>query len=82
MPGKTSLPLVLTLYVGVLPVFLFEMVRLEMNLERNLVRLAFVACGVVATHLAVLWISRQPPESEEEMEGYEGEFQLLNLAER
>ena len=82
MPGKTSLPLMLTLYIGVLPVFLFEMVRLEMWLERSLAKLMLVACGVAATHLAVLRLSRRPPESEEEMEGYEGEFQLLNLAER
>src|SRR6202012_2064287 len=46
MPGKTSLPLMLTLYVGVLPVFLFEMVRLEVALERSVVKLLFVACGV------------------------------------
>ena len=82
MPGKTSLPLMLTLYVGVLPVFLFEMVRLEMSLERSLVMLMLVASGAAATHLAVLRLSRRPAESEEEMEGYEGEFQLLNLAER
>lgn len=82
MPGKTSLPLMLTLYIGVLPVFLFEMVRLEMTFERSLAKLMLVACGVVATHLAVLRRSRRQVESEEEMEGYEGEFQLLNLAER
>jgi hypothetical protein len=82
MPGKTSLPLMLTLYIGVLPVFLFEMVRLEMSLERSLAKLTSVACGVVAAHLVVLRLSRRSAESEEEMEGYEGEFQLLNLAER
>jgi hypothetical protein len=81
MPGKTSLPLMLTLYIGVLPVFLFEMVRLEMSLERSLAKLILVAGGAVATHLVVLRLSRRPAESEEEMEGYEGEFQLLNLAE-
>jgi hypothetical protein len=82
MPGKTSLPLMLTLYVGVLPVFVFEMARLEISLEHNLVRLMFVAGGAAATHLTVLRLSRRTAESEEEMEGYEGEFQLLNLAER
>ena len=82
MPGKTSLPLMLTLYLGVLPAFLFQMVRFEMSLEHSFVRLMLVACGVVATHLVVLRVSRGTPESEEEMEGYEGEFQLLNLAER
>jgi hypothetical protein len=82
MPGKTSLPLMLTLYIGVLPVFLFEMVRLEMALERSAVKLLMIACGVAAAHMLLLRLSRGPAESEEEMEGYEGEFQLLNLAER
>ena len=82
MPGKTSLPLMLTLYVGVLPVFLFEMAHLEIALERSVGKLLFVACGVVAAHAVLLRLSRTPAESEEEMEGYEGEFQLLNLAER
>ena len=82
MPGKTSLPLMLTLYLGVLPAFLFQMVRFEISLERSFVRLILVACGIVATHMVLLRMSRRPPESEEEMEGYEGEFQLLNLAER
>jgi hypothetical protein len=82
MPGKTSLPLMLTLYIGVLPVFLFEMVRLEMALERSMMKLMFVACGVAVAHAVLLRVSRTPAESEEEMEGYEGEFQLLNLGER
>jgi hypothetical protein len=82
MPGKTSLPLMLTLYIGVLPVFLFEMVRLETALERSVVKLLFVACGVAVAHAVLVRLSRTPAESEEEMEGYEGEFQLLNLAER
>jgi hypothetical protein len=82
MPGKTSLPLMLTLYIGVLPVFLFEMVRLEMALERSVPKLLMVACAVAAVHALLLRLSRVPAESEEEMEGYEGEFQLLNLAER
>lgn len=82
MPGKTSLPLMLTLYVGVLPVFLFEMVRFEISLERSLMKLVLVVSGVAITHLGLLRLSGRPAESEEEMEGYEGEFQLLNLAER
>jgi hypothetical protein len=82
MPGKTSLPLMLTLYIGVLPVFLFEMVRLEIALEHSVAKLLFVASGVAAAHAVLLRLSRAPAESEEEMEGYEGEFQLLNLAER
>lgn len=82
MPGKTSLPLMLTLYIGVLPVFLFEMVRLQTALELSVMKLLLVACVAVAAHAGLLRLSRSPAESEEEMEGYEGEFQLLNLAER
>jgi hypothetical protein len=82
MPGKTSFPLILTLYVGVLPVFLFEMVRFELSLERNMMELLLLACGATAIHIALRRLSRRSTESEEEMEGYEGEFQLLNLAER
>jgi hypothetical protein len=82
MPGKTSLPLVLTLYVGVLPVFLFEMMVFEVRLERSMARLAVTACIAIAAHVTMLRLSRRSAESEEEMEGYDGEFQLLNLAER
>lgn len=82
MPGRTSLPLVLTLYLGVLPVFLFEMVNLEIRLERSMVKLAIAACIALAAHMALSRLSRRSAESEEEMEGYDGEFQLLNLAER
>jgi hypothetical protein len=82
MPGKTSFPLMLTLYVGVLPVFLFEMARLEIWLERSFVKLGLIACAVAVAHTVLLRLSRGPTQSEEEMEGYEGEFQLLNLAER
>jgi hypothetical protein len=82
MPGKTSLPLMLTLYVGVLPVFLFEMMNFEVRLERNMVKLAMAACVALVAHVTMLRLSRRSAESEEEMEGYDGEFQLLNLAER
>jgi hypothetical protein len=82
MPGKTSLPLMLTLYVGVLPVFLVEMVNLETRLERSMVKLAIAASIALLAHATLLRLSRRSAESEEEMEGYDGEFQLLNLAER
>jgi uncharacterized membrane protein YfcA len=82
MPGKTSLPLMLTLYFGVLPVFLFAMVAFEIRLERSMVKLAVAVCIALGAHVMMLRLSRRTAESEEEMEGYDGEFQLLNLAER
>lgn len=81
MPGKTSLPLMLTLYVGVLPVFLVGMVRLEMWLEEHPFKLLLVGAAAVAIHL-VPALMRRSDEIDEEMEGYEGEFQLLGLAGR
>jgi hypothetical protein len=82
MPGKTSFPLMLTLYVGVLPVFLFGMVDLEVRLERDITKLAVAACIALVAHVTMMRLSQRSAESEEEMEGYDGEFQLLNLAER
>jgi hypothetical protein len=80
MPGRTSLPLILTLYVGVLPTALFGMVRLEVAAERRMIYLVAVAFVSVAIHVGVAWLNRGPDEVEEEMEGYEGEFQLLGLS--
>jgi hypothetical protein len=80
MPGRTSLPLMLTLYVGVLPTALFGMVRLELMTERRLAYLLVVVAVTVAMYASVAWLNRGPDEVEEEMEGYEGEFQLLGLS--
>jgi hypothetical protein len=79
MPGRTSFPLMLTLYVGVFPLLVERMVAMEIGLERRLLSLAPLALAVMLLHaLAVL--RRGPGEIEEEMEGYEGEFQLLGLS--
>lgn len=80
MPGKTSLPLVLTLYLGILPLFVEGMARLEMRMERNLITLCIVAAVVALIHRIVVAVDKGTNETEEEMEGYEGEFQLLGLA--
>jgi hypothetical protein len=79
LPGRTSLPLMLTLYVGVLPPAVMWMVEFEVMLEMHVTRLGLVlvTTGVIYALLAVL---REPGEVEEEMEGYEGEFQLLGLS--
>jgi hypothetical protein len=80
MPGKTSLPLMLTLYLGVLPPFLFGVVDLELRMEKSLMRLLLLGLAAAAIHAASSLMHRGPEEIEEEMEGYEGEFQLLGLA--
>jgi hypothetical protein len=78
MPGKTSLPLMLTLYVGVLPLFCYGMVELEARLERNLMKLLLVALVVACGHAGPA-LMRGPEEIDEELEGYGDEFQLLGL---
>ncbi len=80
LPGRTSLPLVLTLYLGIFPLFVFGIVSLELEWERHLFKLLYLAVGTAAVHLGVDRLRTGPDEVEEEMEGYEGEFQLLGLS--
>jgi hypothetical protein len=80
MPGTKSLPLMLTLYVGILPPALIGAVRLEMHYEQDPLQLILLALGVIALHLGLARLQTGPEEVEEEMEGYEGEFQVLGLS--
>jgi hypothetical protein len=80
MPGTKSLPLMLTLYVGVLPPALFGIIRLQMHYETDPLQLLPLALGVAALHLGLARLQTGPEEIEEEMEGYEGEFQVLGLS--
>jgi hypothetical protein len=80
MPGTKSLPLLLTLYVGVLPPALFSIVWVEMRYEQSPWNLVLLTMGVTALHLGLGRLQRGPEEIEEEMEGYEGEFQVLGLS--
>jgi hypothetical protein len=79
LPGRTNFPLMLTLYVGVLPFFVFLMTQMEMHMEKNLSGLLLVGLVAILAHTVNLLRSRSQ-ETEEEMEGYEGEFQLLGLS--
>jgi hypothetical protein len=79
MPGTKSLPLMLTLYVGILPPTLFGVIRLEMHYERAPLDLLLLGFGIAALHLGLNRLPRGPEEVAEEMEGYEGEFQVLGL---
>jgi hypothetical protein len=80
MPGTKSLPLMLTLYIGILPPALFGAIRLEMHYEKSPLDLLMLALGVTALHLGLARLQTGPEEVEEEMEGYEGEFQVLGLS--
>lgn len=79
MPGRTSFPLMLTLYVGAFPPFIFWVVHMEMQMEKNLFKLLLLAVMSASIHVALDTMRNQSVEVEEEMEGYEGEFQLLGL---
>jgi len=79
-PGRTSLPLVLTLYLGVLPPFIFAMVFLEMKIERHWLWL-LVAVGLVpVVHWVLGWLRDRSVLVEEEREGSGGEVQLLGVS--
>lgn len=80
MPGRTSLPVMLTLYLGVFPLFIFWIVHLEMRMEKHLLELFVLALTTLAIHAGLGRARREPDEVEEEMEGYEGEFQVLGLS--
>jgi len=82
MPGKVSFPLMLTLYVGVFPLFVYEVLEAEMKMERHLELLLMFGFAVAAIHAAAAVVRQGTEEIEEEMQGYEGEFQLLGLGER
>ena len=79
MPGRSNFALFLTLYLGVLTPFLFGIAYVESRMERNLWLLIPLVLITVLLHAAVRDMEQRPMEVEEEMEGYDGEFQLLNL---
>jgi len=78
MPGKVSFPLMLTLYIGVYPLYVEGMGRLEMWLERHPHELATVCFAAAALHWAAAWLRGQSSEAEDLAE-YDGEFQVLGL---
>jgi hypothetical protein len=80
MPGKTSFPLMLTLYLGVFPLFVSLTIVAEMLVEKHPAKLFLPALVTIAIHAALTLLRGGSGEIEEEMEGYEGEFQLLGLS--
>jgi hypothetical protein len=80
MPGKTSLPLMLTLYVGVFPPLVLWAIDLGMHLEKKPWQLVPMVIATAIVHTLLRARRRGYEEVEEEMEGYEGEFQLLGIS--
>ena len=80
MPGKTNLPLLLTLYLGFFPLFVYGVIDLEIHMEKHAGRLLIVSSAALGFNRLARKIEDRPEEIEEEMEGYEGEFQLLGLS--
>jgi len=80
LPGRTNFPLILTLYVGVLTPYVYGSIAFERLMEMHPLRLLPLALGVAMLHAGLSRLNRKPAEVEEEMEGYEGEFQLLGLS--
>ena len=80
MPGRTSLPLMLTLYVGVLPPAIIGVILMEMASEKHLAKILLAILPTALAHMVFRSLANGPDEVEEEMEGYEGEFQLLGLS--
>ncbi|HEV2578940.1 MAG TPA: hypothetical protein VGU25_17170 [Acidobacteriaceae bacterium] len=78
-PGRTSLPLVLTLYLGILTPFIFGMILLELKVEKNLFLLIGVVGLVPVVHQLLRKLRDRAVLIEEERENADGEFQLLGL---
>ncbi len=79
MPGRVNFPLMMALWAA-LPVFVSGVIALEMRLEQHPQELWLRALGVAALHAGLNVLHGRPDEIDEEMEGYEGEFQLLGLS--
>jgi hypothetical protein len=80
MPGKTNFPLMLTLYVGIFPLLILGVIQVEMQMEKNLMKMLLPTLVALGIHVALTLLRRGSDEVEEEMEGYDGEFQLLGLS--
>ena len=78
LPGKTNFPLMLTLYIGVFPLFIFQVIRVERLLERSLTRLLLLGIATILIHAGLSWIYASS-SADEDAEGYEGEIQILGL---
>ena len=80
MPGLTNFPLMLTLYVGVLPVYVLGFARLELRLERTPSELVVMIAVTLVAHLSLKHLRHVSTLDQEDLEGYQEEFQQLRLS--
>jgi hypothetical protein len=69
-----------TLYVAILPLYVMGMIRAELFLEKSLVALVMVALGTILIHVGAGRLRHEPEIVEEDLEGYDDDFQLLGLS--
>jgi hypothetical protein len=79
MPGRASLPLMLTLYIGGFPVLLGRVVLLEFWMEKSLLHVLWIALTTIALRASINGLRRWLGDEVEPAEGYDGEFVLLGL---
>ncbi len=79
-PGKTNLPMVLTLYIGVLPVLLYGIAWVELRAEPRLTELLLPVLLSGVIWVALRWIRERLVWVGEDSELADGEFQLLGLS--
>lgn len=79
MPGRVNFPIMLSLW-GAFPVFVYGVIYVEMQIEKRSDGLLLLLLAATAVHVALVVLRTGPVEVAEEMEGYEGEFQLLGLS--
>lgn len=80
MPGLTNFPLLLTLYIGFLPVYVLLFGRLEQRLERSLPHLMMAGLATIVIHAVSRRLRHDSTIAEEDLEGYDEGFQLLGLS--
>lgn len=80
LPGRTNLPLLLTMYVGIFPLFVFAVIWIELRMENHLPDLLTLLAGTALLHVGLQKLRHSSDEIAEEVDGYEGEFQILGLS--
>ena len=58
LPGRSGLPLALTLYAALFPAMVLLVVNLELTAEKRLALIAWIALGIPALHLILRQIDR------------------------
>ncbi len=81
LPGRTSLPLMLTLYVAVFPPFVLSTMDLERSIETHLVRTAWMLVSALVMHLILNMANKSSAQTAQNtpFDEPEGPLQTLGL---